>query len=209
MKWLFSILCPWILIAAALAQQKPIPQRYVTDVLDARTVAVVTSQAEPAEDPQENERARRDTEQALLKWGKYQVTGDPAHADLIVLVRKGRAHSSTINTGGPPGTIMYPNPNDSGITIGTRHGQTPPLSRTDPPPGQPRMGQQVGSADDRLEVYLGGTPRIGDATRNKTEYPLDEPPIWSYTEAHGLKAPQMDAVTQFQKAVEAAQKKHP
>ena len=51
---------------------------YVTDVLRGRLVAVVPySQAQTIDDPGANERARLDTEQALLRWGKYQITGDP------------------------------------------------------------------------------------------------------------------------------------
>jgi hypothetical protein len=210
MKWMYAIASLLVLVSVSIAQEKPIPQRYVTDVLRARLIAVVSySQAEPTNDQQANERARLDTEQALSRWDKYQVTGDASHADLILVVRKGRARSSTINSGSPHGAVLYPN--DSGVTIGTHRGQPPPLSRSDPTPGQaqPRVGQEVGSPDDRLEVYLGITPRIDDATRTRTQYPLDEPPIWSYTAENGLNPPGMEAVAKFRKAVEAAQKKQP
>src|SRR3954466_4062185 len=108
MKWLCTIACPLIFLSFAVAQHTSIPQRYLTDILDARTIAVVSySQAEPVNDPHANERARLDAEQALLRWGKYQVTGDPSIADLIFVVRKGRARSTTVNPGGPPGAILY------------------------------------------------------------------------------------------------------
>ena len=210
MKWLFAITSPLILIDAAVAQQNSISQLCVTDVLRARLIAVVPySQARSADDSQENERARIDTKQALLKWGKYQVTDDPTMADLIVVVRKGRSRSNTIDTGNPSGVILYPS--DGGVTIGGHRGQTPPLSRNPPSTGQrqPGVGQEVGSADDNLEVYLGGTPRIGDASRDKTQYPLDQPPIWSYTAPDSLKSPRMEAVAKFRQAVETAQKKNP
>ena len=210
MKWLFAIASSLLLIASAPAQQSSISQLYVTDVLRARLVAVVPySQARSVDDPQANERARIDTKQALLKWGKYQVTDDPTMADLIIVVRKGSSHSTTIDPGNPSGTILYPS--DGGITIGGHRGQTPPLSRNDPPPGQrqPRMGQEVGTPDDHLEVYLGSRARIDDASRDNTQYPLDQPPVWSYTAPDALKSPRMEGVAKFRQAVEAAQKKNP
>ena len=104
--------------------------------------------------------------------------------------------------------ILYPS--DSGTTIHLGHGQNPPLSRTDPPPqAGPRLGAETGSADDLLEVYLGVTPRVDDASRKATQYPLDEPPIWFYTATDALKPPKVEAVTRFREAVEAAAKKKP
>ena len=126
MKWLCTLASLSSLTSLAFAQQSCIPQMYVTDVLRGRLVAVVPySQAQTIDDPGANERARLDVEQALLRWGKYQITGDPTLADLSVVVRRGRARSTTVNSGGPPGTILYPN--DTGVTIGTHRGQTPPL----------------------------------------------------------------------------------
>ena len=209
MKRLFAIASPLLLFAAAVAQQNSISQLYVTDVLRARLIAVVPySQARSVDDSQENERARIDTKQALVKWGKYQVTDDPTFADLIIVVRKGRSRSTTVNTGNPSGVILYPN--DGGITIGGHRGQTPPVSQP-PSTGQrhPGVGQEVGSADDHLEVYLGDNARIDDASRDNTQYPLDQPPIWSYTGPGALTSPKMEAVTKFRQAVEAAQKKNP
>lgn len=202
-----------LLTSAAAAQKPPIPLTYVQDVLQARLVAVVPySGSEPMADLQENQRARLDVETAMAKWGRYQVTGDTTIADLIIVVRKGRAGGTTIDNDktANPNVILYPS--DSGTTIHLGHGHNPPLSRPDPnapPQGSPRLGRETGSADDLLEVYLGGTPRVDDASRKATQYPLDEPPIWFYTATDALKAPKVEAVTRFREAVEAAAKKKP
>ena len=131
-------------------------------------------------------------------------------ADLIIVVRKGRARGTTIDDTrtGNPGVILYPSDTDATISVG--HGQTQTRSRTDPPhEAQPRVGTQVGSTDDLLEVYLGRTPRIDDASRDTTQYPLDDPPIWFYTATDALKPPRVEAVATFREAVEAAAKKKP
>lgn len=70
-------------------------------------------------------------------------------------------------------------------------------------------GSEVGSADDLMEVYRGGQPLPGDASRDATQYPLDEPPVWVYTAKDALKSPKLEAVAEFRKAVEAAEKKKP
>jgi hypothetical protein len=211
MKWPCCIVPSVLLISVVVAQKTPIPQAYVEDILRARLVAVVeNSQSEPIEDLQENQRARLDVTTAITKWGRYQVTRDTSVADLIIVVRKGRARGATIddNKTDNPGVVLYPN--DSGITIGVGSGQNRPRSRTDPPQeAHPRLGTEIGSADDLLEVYLGRAPRIDDASRSATQYPLDEPPIWFYMATDALKPPRVEAVTKFREAVEAAEKKKP
>lgn len=211
MKWISGFALSVLLVSVAVAQKTPISQAYEEDILRARLVAVVpNSQSEPIEDVQENQRARLDVEMALTKWGRYQVTQDTSVADLIIVVRKGRARGATIDDSktGNPGVILYPG--DSGVTIGLGNGQNRPRSRANPPQeAHPRLGTEIGSADDLLEVYLGGTARVDDASRKATQYPLDEPPIWFYTAADALKPPRVEAVTRFREAVEAAAKKKP
>jgi hypothetical protein len=211
MKWTSCIALSVFLVSVAVAQKTPISDAYVDDILRARLVAVVAnSESEPVQDPQENERARLDVTTALTKWGKYQVTRDTSVADLIILVRKGRARGATIddNKTGNPGVVLYPG--DSGITIGVGSGQKSTRNRTDPPQeAHPRVGTEIGSADDLLEVYLGRTPRVDDASRKATQYPLEEPPIWFYIATDALKAPRVEAVAKFREAVEAAEKRKP
>ena len=211
MRPLSCIVLSVLFVSVAVAQKAPISQAHKEDILRARLVAMIpNSQSQAIADPQENQRARLDVEMAITKWGRYQVTQDTSVADLIIVVRKGRARGTTIDDTrtGNPGVILYPG--DTGATISVGQGQTQPRSRTDPPhEAQPRVGTQVGSTDDLLEVYLGRTPRIDDASRDSTQYPLDEPPIWFYTATDALNPPRVEAVTRFREAVEAAAKKKP
>jgi hypothetical protein len=206
-RWWLSFV---LLASLAGAQQKPISQVYKRDILDAQTIAVVADPISAAQDLLENQRARLEVETALRNWGKYQILPEGGNPDLILVVRKGHAHAGTIDGGttNPPPVLL--DPTDSGTIVGIHRGQDPPLSRpnsTVAVPG-PLPGYEVGSDEDLLEVYLGSTPLPGDA-RNPTQYPLDEPPAWSYTAKDALKSPKLEAVAQFRKAVEAAEKKKP
>jgi hypothetical protein len=199
-----------LLAAVAAAQKQPISQTYQRDILDARTIAVVAYPSGSAEDSQENQRCRLEVQNALRDWGKYQVVPDAGVTDLIMVVRKGHAQAATI--GGPtgPGPVVV-GPVDSGVNIGVHRGQNPPLSRTDSShaSSRPLPGSEIGSPDDLLEVYRGRQPLPDDASRDATEYPLDENPIWVYTAKDALKSPKIEAVAVFRKAVEAAEKKKP
>ena len=210
MKRVVAFVSLVLLATLADAQQQPIPQTYKQDILNARTIAVVAYPSPSAEDSQENQRSRLEVQNALRDWGKYQVVPDAGVADLIVVVRKGHAQAATI--GGPTGTSpVTVGPLDSGVNIGVHRGQNPTLSRTDSTQvsSQPRLGSEVGSADDLLEVYRGRQPLPGDASRDATQYPLDEPPMWAYTAKDALKPPKLEAVAEFRKAVEKAEKKKP
>ena len=204
--WLvFSVL----LATVAGGQQNRIPQIRERDILDARTIAVVAYSSQSAgADAQENQRARLAVQEALHRWGRYEIV-EATVADLIVLVRKGHAQTATIGgTIGTPPVVL--GPLDSGTGISIHRGQDPPLSRTDPSQASGRRrvgGSEGGSPDDLLEVYLGRTPLPGDASRNATQYPLDEPPVWFYAANDALTPPKIEAVAVFRKAVEAAEKK--
>ena len=149
------------------------------DILNARTIAVVAYPSQAAEDSQENQRSRLEVQNAMRAWGRYQVVADAGVADLIMVVRKGHAQAATI--GGPIGpSPVTVGPLDSGVNIGVHRGQNPTLSQTNSSQisSQPRLGSEVGSADDLLEVYRGRQPLPGDGSRDATQYPLDEPPAW-------------------------------
>jgi hypothetical protein len=206
-----AIFMAFVLLAAlADAQKQPIPLTYKQDILNAQTIAVVGDPSPAAGDSQENQRSRLEVQNALRSWGKYQVLGDPGIADLIVVVRKGHAQAATVGgpTGPSPVTI---GPLDSGVNIGVHRGQNTPLSQTDSSHigTRPLPGGEVGSEDDLFEVYRGRQPLLGDASRDKTDYPLDEAPMWVYTAKDALKSPKVEAVAEFEKAVEAAEKKKP
>jgi hypothetical protein len=200
MKWPAWILLPLLVAWFAYAENKPIQLLYAHDILEARSVAVViyTGSEAPAESPQENQRAVDDVRTAMLKRGRYMITTEAAEADLIIAVRKGRAQATTISGAKNPNPVVL-DPSDSGVRIGIHKGQTPPLSRGENPQGStPSVGAQAGPSDDLFEVY-----------RGRTQYPLDEPPVWRYLAKDGLKGPKVDAVNKFRKAVEEAAKKNP
>lgn len=202
MKWLAWMVLLILPGCLAHAGEKGLQGPFAHDVVEARWVAVVsyTGSQVPVESPQENQRAVQDVQTALAKWGRYKVTPDPTAADLIIAVRKGRAQATTINGTSNPTPVIL-DPGDSGVTIGIHRGQAPPLSRGDTPPAgasHPRVGTQVGPAEDLFEVY-----------RGRTEYPLDNPPVFQYRAKNGLQAPKVEAVAKFRKAVEEAEKKKP
>lgn len=211
MRQSLCLLASVVLVSAVGAQQKPISLTYQRDILDARTIAVIaySSPQLGAQNLQENQRARLEVQTALLKWGKYQVA-DTDTADLIVVVRKGHAQASTVGGTTNPGPVVF-DPGDSGTNISIHHGQNQPLSRTESSQqiSHPRLGSEAGSAEDLLEIYLGRKPLAGDASRNTTQYPLDEPPVWFYTAKDALKSPKIEAVVEFKKAVGAAEQKRP
>lgn len=202
MKWTALIVLGMFLASAAGAEEKSLPAPIAHDLLEARWVAVVIypqSQV-PVANPSENQRAVQEVQAAMLKWGRYKVTPDPTQADLIIAVRKGRVGGPTINGRKDPVPVIV-DPSDTGVYVGIHHGQTPPLSRTDTSlDGAQRtsLGAQVGPAEDLFEVY-----------RGRTQYPLDDPPIWRYLGKDGLKAPKMEAMARFRRVVEEAAKKQP
>jgi hypothetical protein len=207
MKWSAWLLCSALAASLAVAQQKPISQMYRRDVVEARTIAVVAYDTSSVQDSQENQRARLEVQTALTNWGRYRVVAANGNPDLILLVRKGHAQAATIGGATTPPVLV--DPTGSGTNIGIHRGQNQPLSQPLPSgaASQPRLGSEVGSPDDMVELYRGGTPLPGDGSRNATQYPLDEPPIWSYTAVDGLKSPRLEAVAAFKKAVDAADKK--
>lgn len=169
-------------------------------VLKARTVMVVINPGSeiPLNDPDENKRAQDDVEQALLKWGRFQLALDAETADLVITVRRGRMVSPAI-TGGSTANrpITVQQPTDGQIRVGGEQGRRPDLS--DPSitgsNDQTHVGTEVGNADDTLIVYRGGT-----------RYPLDGASVWRYSGRNALLPPAVTAVAQFRKAIENAEK---
>ncbi len=211
MKW-----AAWVtgtVLLASLAGAQQIPQVYVQNVLQARTVAVIVyaGSQQPVEDPQENERARLAVQTAILKWGRYQITQDTNLADLIIAVRKGRAQGTAASGAGNPPVVL--DPDSSGINIhmhGGRNPDNPPLSQTEPPQAspRPRIGGAVSSGEDLFRVYR-GRGSSSDTSGEPTQFPLDQAPVWSYLAKDGLQPPKIEAVARFRKAVEAAEQSKP
>ncbi len=201
MKWPAWVALALLAASAGRAEDKALKGPFTREVLEARWVAVVVyphSQV-PVANPGENRSAVQDVESAIMKWGRYKVTPDPAQADLVIAVRKGRAGGPTINGPRNPGPVIL-NPGEAGVSIGVHSGQAPPLDRSETPDrtSRPSAGAQVGPSEDLFEVY-----------RGRTRYPLDNAPVWRYLGKNSLNAPKVEAVTKFRKAVEEAEKKKP
>ncbi len=167
-------------------------------VLNAETVYVVVNPGSevPLMNPGENRGAEHDVENALQKWGRFQLVFDPQVADLVISVRRGRGVSPTI--GGVPnnGPVLVPGTNDGDVRMGGSIGRPPDVSEPMPgAPTGPRPGMEVGPSEDTFEVY-----------RGHVDYPLDSAPLWRYSEKDALRAPMVPAVKEFQKAIEKAEK---
>ncbi|HET7442069.1 MAG TPA: hypothetical protein VFJ47_12265 [Terriglobales bacterium] len=182
-------------VAAGKKKQKFILPDYV---LQAHTVAVIINPGShmPVSNPGENRQAQDNVERALTKWGRLQPVIEPTTADLVIVVRRGRAVSPTLNGGPPNDRPIIIQPSDGGIRIGGQRGTPPPVS-SDPQPQSPgpRMGTEVGPSEDLFEVY-----------RGNVEYPLDSPPVWRYMGNDALLPPVVPAVEQFRKVIEEAEK---
>ena len=177
-------------------KKKPVLPDYV---LKAQTVFVVIrpDAGEPLTNPSANRTAEEDVEKALLKWRRFNLVPGAQTADLVIAVRKGHAPGPTIQnspTDTPPLVIQ---PGGEGNTrVGGHQGRPPDL--TDPGLGPtnrgPEITNEVGPSEDLFEVYMGGV-----------DNPLDAPPVWRYTAKDALKAPRVDAVEQFRKAIDESE----
>ena len=168
-------------------------------VLQAHTVAVIINPGSemPVANPGENRAAQDAVERALTKWGRFQPVIEPTTADLIILVRRGRA-ASTVITGRPVADRpVILQPSDGGIRIGGQSGTPPPVTSLPQPPETetgPRLGTEVGPDQDLFEVY-----------RGNVEDPLDSSPVWRYLGKDALLPPVVPAVEQFRKVIEKAE----
>lgn len=165
-------------------------------ILKAQTVYVVIQPdaGEPLKDPTANRTAEDAVERAIMKWGRFRLEPGSQTADLIIAVRRGHAAGPTIrNSPADDRPVVIQSTGESGTRVGVHQGRSPDLS--DPGLGGPidrgpQIANQIGSSEDSFEVYLGGV-----------DYPLDTPPLWRYTAKDALKAPRVEAVEQFRKAI--------
>jgi hypothetical protein len=174
-------------------------------ILRAQTVYVVIAPeaGEPLTDPTANRTAEDAVEKAITKWGRFNLVPGSQTADLIIAVRKGHPARPTIRNSPADNRPVVIQPNGEGGTrIGGQRGRPPDLS--DPGLGGPadrgpQISNQIGSSEDSFEVYMGGV-----------DYPLDAPPLWRYMAKDALKAPRLEALEQFRKAInESEQQRAP
>lgn len=199
LSWLLFLL---LLIAPALdakdKKKAPLPDF----VLRARTVFVLIPPdvGEPVDHPTANAEARDNVEKALYAWGRFQLVMAAQDADLVIAVRSGtgRVSGPTIKGGPIDSRPPVSHPTDTDIRIGVQKGQPPPLndpSLSGSRDSGPHISNEVGPAEDYLEVYLGNT-----------QYPLDSPPVWRYVAKNCLRPPTVSAVEQLRKAITESEK---
>lgn len=184
-------------LVIAKDKKKPTLPDYI---LKAQTVYVVIQPdaGEPLTDPTANRTAEDAVEKALMKWGRFKLEPGSQTADLVIAVRKGHAAGPTIrNSPADDRPVIIQSSGEAGTRVGARQGRPPDLS--DPGLGGPtdrgpQISNQIGSSEDAFEVYMGGV-----------QYPLDAPPLWRYIAKDALKAPRVDAVEQFRKAIDESE----
>jgi hypothetical protein len=169
-------------------------------VLRARTVVVLidpSSGISPAS-PLANKTAQEDVEKALLKWGRLNPVLDTQTADLVIVVRKGSGKVVQPTIGGVPTNDrpVIVQQTDSSIRIGAQQGRQ--VGSTDQPPQgtRPHPQTEVGPSEDMLAVYEGHVTGAFD----------QQTPAWRYLAKDALHSPNVPAVAEFRKLVDAAEK---
>lgn len=183
--------------AAAKDKKKQVLPDYV---LKANTVLVVIhpDAGEPLAEPMANRTAQDNVERAITKWGRFRLAMDAENADLVIAVRKGHASGPTVRNS-PTDIQPVIIQRGAGDTRGAgQQGRPPDLTNPGlggPADRSPRVGSEIGSAEDTFEVYRGGI-----------EYPLDTAPLWRYMAKGALNGPQVRAVEQFRDAISESEK---
>ena len=167
-------------------------------VLKARTVLVIVDPDVGASmsAPQANKTAQDDVEKALMKWGRFSpvIAGMPA--DLVITVRKGSGKVVEPTIGG--GTNDRPvivQQTDSSIRVGGQIGRPPDAPQGTPRDEKPHPQMESSLPDDMFVVYEG----------SQGLHP-DGPPVWHYYGKNALRSPDVPAVAEFRKIIEAAEK---
>lgn len=169
------------------------------EILNAQTVVVLIdpNAGMSTSEPLANKTAQDDVEKALAKWGrlKLMLIGGTT-ADLVITVRKGNGKIVQPTVSGEPTNDrpVVVVPTDTGIHIGVQQGQPPGSTQPPPQDTSPGLGAEIGATEDTFLVYVGGSGNP----------PLERAPIWRYASKNALHSPDVPAVGEFRKAVEAA-----
>lgn len=186
----FSLLLLCCVLAAGKGKKKVLLPE---DVLQARTVLVVVDpEAGMAiDDPNVNNTARNDVENAILKWGRFRLGTDGSSADLVIMVRKGNGKIVEPTIGGVP--------NNNEPVMVQHGGPRNPSMAGDPTAAQPtnpgRPQVEAGQTEDMMAVY-----------RGKRDDALDSPAVWRYSAKDALESPSVPAVDRFRKLIAEAEK---
>jgi hypothetical protein len=185
-----------LLLLAPLADAKKKKNQVLPDyVLKAQTILVVIhpDAGEPLTAPTANRTALENVEQAITKWGRFQLVMDAQTADLVVAVRKGHAAGSTVRNSPTDNRPVIYQPSGGDIRVGGRQGRPPDLTSSGAGGAAdrgPHVSNEIGPSEDTFEVYRGGD-----------QYPLDSSPVWRYMAKDALKEPGVTAVDEFRKMI--------
>jgi hypothetical protein len=115
----------------------------------------------------------------------------------VITVRKGSGRRVQPTIGGEPTNDrpVIVQQTDSGIRIGAQQGRPPDARQGAPQDTKPHAQMEAGPPDDIFVVYAG----------SQGLYP-DGPPVWHYTAKDALRSPDVPAVAEFRKIIEAAEK---
>jgi hypothetical protein len=122
-----------------------------------------------------------DVRDAMQAWGRYTITPEREHADLVFVVRKGRLAEGrgSVGISEPQG----PQAGQQGAQFPNRHGA---------PATDVGVGGEAGPPDDVLQVcQLTPDGKLSG-------------PLWIHSFAGGLDAPRLVLFAQFKEAVEKA-----
>ena len=168
-------------------------------VLKARTVLVMIdpNAGTSLTSPQANKTAQDDVEKALMKWGRFSPVLAGMPADLVITVRKGSGKLVEPTIGGEPKNDrpVIVQQTDSSIRVGTQIGRPPDAPQSSPQDNKPHPQMEAGPPDDMFVVYEG----------SQGLHP-DGPPVWHYYAKNALRSPDVPAVAEFRKLIEAAEK---
>ena len=194
------VLLLMILLVATLAvaggKKKDLLPAYV---LKARTVLVIIDPdaGTSMTAPQANKTAQEDVEKALMKWGRFAPVLAGMPADLVITVRKGSGKLVQPTIGGEPTNDrpVIVQQTDNAIHIGGQVGRPPDSQQGSPRDNKPHTQMEAAPPDDFFVVYEG----------NQGLHP-DGPPVWHYSGKNALRSPDVPAVAEFRKIIEAALK---
>ena len=200
MKVLKSIALVLVLAPAfSLLQAKPKKTDKLPAVFDQASYFYVEAIDGDEFDPRlypEDRQAIANVEQAIQGWHRYRITVKREQADLIFVVRKGRAGQAHVgvDSGGPQGDAESRSPMDPN-SPGNPNNPSNPNGHNNPnyPEGLGvEVGAGVGSPDDLLEVYF-KNPEHASGTL-----------IWRRTEADGLDKPTVSLVRKLKEEIDQA-----
>jgi hypothetical protein len=147
--------------------------------------------------PQANKTAQDEVEKALMKWGRLRPVVEGMPADLVITVRKGSGKIVQPTISGEPTNDrpVIVQPTDNGIRIGAQQGRSPNSTQPPAQDTKPHPGMEAGPTEDMFVVYE-GSEGAG----------LDAAPVWRYSAKNALRSPDVPAVAEFRKIIEAAEK---